>query len=78
MLCISYQLTKKKVLLQAIEHVLKGACGIEVATNANHMFQCEDNVVCVWLNYSILVTALTHKFEVSKKDDSQARRFLPC
>ena len=73
MLCVSYQMTKKKVVLQAIERVLKGARGVEVATNANHMLQGEDDVGCVRSHDSIVVPTLTHKFKVSKKDDSQAR-----
>jgi len=73
MLCVSYQMTKKKVVLQAIECVLKGARGVEVPTNANRMLQREDDVGCVRSHDSIVVPALTYKFRVSKKDDSQAR-----
>ena len=59
MVCVCYQMAKKKIVFQAIEGVLKGAGSTEVPTSANGMFQCEHNMGCVWSHNSIVVSALT-------------------
>jgi hypothetical protein len=72
MFCVRYQMANKEVVLQAIKRVLKGACSIEMATGADGMFQCENNLWCVWSHNSIYKPALTYIFGVLKKHDSQA------